>query len=146
MHEQRKNELLDKNNSLESLLKIQDEKIQTYLDEIKHLRVSYDTLFKENKQVHMRLEGFSIEKNALLADNSNLREEIKKAQARLALPFRPALPKKSTNLKPMQEISRENNYIDATLLANDATLARYSSAKSDSQQSLSALRMVSSNA
>jgi hypothetical protein len=65
------------------------------------------------------MEGFTYEKSALQSDNSRLQDEVKRAQARLDLPYRPALPKKQTNLKTNPVISRENNYIDASLLQND---------------------------
>lgn len=71
------------------------------------------------------MDGFANEKSALSADNVRLRDELKKAEARLSLPHRPALPKKHTTLKTIAAISRENNYTDTKSLANDSTLKQF---------------------
>ncbi|KAL4427596.1 hypothetical protein ABPG74_012987 [Tetrahymena malaccensis] len=121
----KKNDLVDSNHNLEYLLKLQDQKLQTYIEEIKQLRNYNEQLFKENKQLHLKVEGFAQERNNLLADNKLLKDTVKKLEVRLSLPVRPT--QRKNILKTISDFSRENQYIDATLLQNEQTIQQYAS-------------------
>ncbi|EAR82288.1 hypothetical protein TTHERM_01205240 (macronuclear) [Tetrahymena thermophila SB210] len=121
----KKNDLVDSNHNLEYLLKLQDQKLQTYIEEIKQLRNYNEQLFKENKQLHLKVEGFAQERNNLLADNKLLKETVKKLEIRLSLIVRPT--QRKNILKTISDFSRENQYVDATLLQNEQTIQQYAS-------------------
>ncbi|KAL4462506.1 hypothetical protein ABPG72_009107 [Tetrahymena utriculariae] len=119
----KKNDLVDSNHNLEYLLKLQDQKLQTYIEEIKQLRNYNEQLFKENKQLHLKVEGFAQERNNLLADNKLLKDTVKKLEIRLSLPVRPT--QRKNILKTISDFSRENQYVDAALLQNEQTIQQY---------------------
>jgi len=73
------------------------------------------------------MDGFTCEKNHLLSDNNLLKEELKRMEIKLTLPFRPTSGKTSPGLQNKLQFSRDNNYVDTSLLSNDMALMQLNS-------------------